>query len=267
VQVGFGAAGLGAPGLALSAVLADVLAGLNLLRLTRHDVRAFIAEAQWERLKQLAVEYRDFPAYSATQNLLNALSSGLPVLLLTHYFGIAVAGAYAFGLRLIEAPMSLVMGALRQVLFQRAGEMQHQGLPLSPLFLKSTAGLFGLGAAPALLLAWSAPRLFGLVFGAQWSPAGEFARYLVVWLLFVFCNLPSVLFARLIRIQRAVFVFNLVLLAARASALIAGGMYLTAMQTVVLFSAVGAVMNVVLIILVGQTLLRREGDTLSPEAA
>ena len=164
--------------------------------------------------------------YSATQNLLNALSSGLPLLLLTHYFGITVAGAYAFGIRLIEAPMSLVMSALRQVLFQRAGEMRHHGRPLIQLFLKSTAVLFGLGVGPALLLAFSAPALFAWVFGAQWRTAGESARYLVVWLLFVFCNLPSVLFARLVRLQREVLVFNIVLLIARVSALMIGGTYL-----------------------------------------
>ena len=198
--------------------------------------------------------------YSATQNLLNSLSSGLPVLLLTHYFGIAAAGAYAFGDRLIEAPMSLVMSALRQVLFQRAGELQHDGRALSPLFFKSTASLLGLGVVPALLLAIWAPGLFAWVFGDQWRAAGEFARYLVVWLLFVFCNLPAVLFARLIRIQRALFVFNAVLLAVRASSLIVGGLYLTALQSIALFAVVGGVMNLALIMLVGLTLLRREAS-------
>ena len=266
LQVGFGFARVGAPGLVLSTVIAELLAGVNLLRLTRRDLRAFMADARWRRLKELAIEYRDFPTYSATQNLLNALSSGLPVLLLTHYFGIAVAGTYAFGIRLIEAPMSLVMSALRQVLFQRAGEMQHQGRRLSPLFLKTTAGLFGLGLAPALLLAIWAPELFAWVFGAQWRAAGEFARYLVVWLLFVFCNLPSVLFARIIRIQRAVFVFNVVLLVARALALVVGGLTLTSLQTVALFSVVGGVMNLALIVLVGRTLMKREGHSVALEA-
>ena len=265
LQVCFGFAHTGAPGLVISSVFAELLAGLSLAVVSRGDVRAILIRARWGHLKRLATEYRDFPLYSATQNLLNALSSGLPVLLLTHYFGIAVAGAYAFGIRLIEAPMSLVMSALRQVLFQRAGEMQHHGRPLSPLFLKSTAGLFGLGVGPALLLAFSAPALFAWVFGAQWRGAGEFARYLVVWLLFVFCNLPSVLFARLVRIQREVFLFNVVLLIARVSALMVGGTYLTALQTVGLFSVVGGVMNLALIVLVGRALLKREGYSLAME--
>ncbi len=126
--------------------------------------------------------------------------------------------------------------------------------------------LFGLGVGPALLLAFSAPALFAWVFGAQWRTAGEFARYLVVWLLFVFCNLPSVLFARLVRLQREVLVFNIVLLIARVSALMIGGTYLTALQTVALFSGVGGVMNLALIVLVGRMLVKREGEPSATEA-
>lgn len=260
LQIGFGFAQAGAPGLVLSSVLADVAASLNLVRLTRADLAGFLAGVRWQRLKRLAVEYGDFPLYSATQNLLNALSTGLPVLLLTHFFGIAVAGAYAFGMRLINAPMSLIFTALRQVLFQKAGEMQHQERKLSPLFLKSTLGLFGLGLLPAIVLWFWSPQLFAWVFGRQWRTAGEFARYLVFWLLFAFCNLPAVLFARLIRIQRTLFFFNSILLAVRVLALVAGGLYLTALQSIALFSLVGGVMNLALILLVGHAVLKREGQ-------
>jgi O-antigen/teichoic acid export membrane protein len=181
------------------------------------------------------------------------------VLLLTRFFGIAVAGSYAFGGRLLTAPMSLVLSALRQVLFQKAAEMQHQGRTLTPLFLKSTVGLFGLGLLPAVVLgAWS-PQLFAWVFGSQWHTAGEYARYLVLWLLFVFCNLPAVLFARLIRIQRALFFYNAGVLAARTTVLVVGGLYLTALQTIALFSLAGAAMNIALILIVGRALLKREG--------
>jgi O-antigen/teichoic acid export membrane protein len=259
LQVAFGIAQSGPPGLVASSVLADVLASLNLLRLTLTDLRGFIGGARWNRLKQLAADYRDFPAYSATQNLLNALSAGLPVLLLTHYFGIAAAGAYAFGMRLIYSPMSLIAGALKQVLFQKAGEMEHHERKLSPLFIRTTGGLFGLGLLPAIVISIWSPQLFTWTFGARWQTAGEFARYLVFWLLFVFCNIPAVLFARLIRIQRTLFLYNSVVLAARVVALVIGGMYLTALQSIALFSVLGAALNLLLIGAVGRALLKREG--------
>jgi len=259
LQVGLGMLKTGAAGLALSSVLADSLASLNLLRVVWAELRGFMATAGWQRLKALAWEYRDFPAYSATQNLLNAVSTGLPVVLLTHYYGIAVAGAYAFGVRLLGAPISLITSALRQVLFQKAGETQHQDRPLTPLFLKTTIGLFVLGGLPTVCLALWSPALFAWLFGRQWHAAGEFARYLILWLLFVFCNQPAVLIARLIRIQRTVFFYNVVVLMARVLTLVVGGLYLAAADCILVFSLVGAALNMALIVLVGRALLKREG--------
>ena len=100
---------------------------------------------------------------------------------------------------------------------------------------------------------------------AEWLEAGEFARSLTLWLLFMFCNLPSVLFARIIRIQGKMFVFDLTVLAGRAAALIVGGIYLSATHTILLFSVFGAVMNVFYIVTVGRALYRLEGSPIGAE--
>jgi lipopolysaccharide exporter len=260
-QVGFGLAKGGAAGLVISSVLADMLASLNLVRVLLSDLKTFRLDIRWGRMRQLANEYRDFPMYSASQNVINALSSGMPVLLLTHFYDIAVAGAYAFGASILVLPMGLILRSLRQVLFQKAGETQHEGGSLARLYVKTTAGLFALALLPSLVLVIWAPQLFTWIFGSQWLTAGEFATSLIIWLMFYFCNLPAVLFAKIIRIQRTIFFYDLVLLGARASALILGGLYLRAWQTIALFSLVGAVMNLFLILLVGHAVLRAEGHT------
>lgn len=259
LQLGFGALKVGAPGLIVSSVLADVLASLNLFRVVQRDLQTLRSSLHWERVKELAKEYRDFPKYSASQNVINALSSGLPVLLLTHYYGIAVGGAYAFGMRILNVPMAFVLRALRQVLLQKASETLHHGQPLSPLYVKAALGLFAMAAVPAsVLIIWS-PPIFTWIFGAEWHVAGEFARWLVLWMVFAFCNLPAVLFSRLIRVQRMVLIYDLDLLAIRTIALVLGGLYLTADQTILVFSLVGAVMNFVLILLVGYAVTKHAG--------
>jgi hypothetical protein len=85
---------------------------------------------------------------------------------------------------------------------------------------------------------------------------------LVIWLVVVFCNLPADLFARIIRIQRFVFFYDLALLAVRTLALVLGGLYLSALQTVMVFALVGAAMNAFLILKVGQTVMKKEGRTI-----
>jgi len=128
------------------------------------------------------------------------------------------------------------------------------------LYLKITAGLFAMGLLPTLILMIWAPQIFAWTFGLQWHTAGEYARWLVFWMMFVFCNVPAVLFARIIRIQRTVFFYNIVLLAGRVTVLVIGGLYLTALQSIALFSVLGAMMNVVLILLVGYHVMKREGE-------
>lgn len=259
LQIGFGFRKGGAPGLIISSVLANILASINLIRVVLPDLKAMHPTIRWNRIKELAYEYRDFPAWSASMSYINALSMGLPVLLLSRYYGIAVAGAYAFGLRIIQAPTGFITNALRQVLYQRACETQHEGGQLLPLYIKTTAGLLAVSVLPSLVILLWAPQIFAFVFGAKWQMAGEFARSLVLWLISMFCGLPSGLFARAMRLQRQSFFFNLSILVARAIALTVGGMYLSPAKTIFAFSVVGAVVNVIFIIFVARRLVRKEG--------
>lgn len=261
LQIGFGFMNSGPFGLIVSSLMADVIASINLLRAFLSDLKNGKYRVNASKLKKMAFEYRDFPFYSASGNMINALSMGLPVLLLSGYFGIAVAGAYAFADKILSAPMGLILQALRQVLFQKAAEADHQGGSLLTLYVKVTLGLFALAVAPSLVLMIWAPSIFSFVFGEKWIMAGQFAGSLVIWLTFMFCNLPSVLFARILRLQRQLFIYGIIMLAARALSLILGGMYLTETQTVFCFSVVGAIMNTNYIVMVGRALMRKEGAT------
>jgi lipopolysaccharide exporter len=258
-SIGFGLLKLGAPGLIIGDILGNVAASFNLVKVLLPDLPALRKQARRGTMKRLAKEYRDFPTYSASQNVINAVSGGLPVLLLTRFFGLPIAGAYAFAITVLTFPMGFILSSLRQVLFQKAGESQHQGRSLAALYVKVTSTLFAMALLPtAIILIWG-PQLFAWVFGSQWYTAGELSRGLMIWMAVVFCNLPAVLFGRIIRIQRFVFLYDLGLLAARTTALILGGLFLSAYQTVMLYAIVGAVMNAFLIFAVGRAIMKKEG--------
>jgi lipopolysaccharide exporter len=263
-QVGAGVLGLGSVGLVISAVLADVVATVNLAVTTIRDWRRLKHHVSWPHMRALATEYRDFPIYNASMNCINALSLGLPALLLTQSYGLAVTGAYAFAMRILSTPMSFVLTALRQVLLQKATEDHNQGRVLYPLYLKASCGLFAVAVLPSALIFIFAPRLFAWLFGQQWALAGEFSQSLILWLLMMFCNVPATLFARIIRIQRQMFFYDIALLIARTGSLFFGGLYVSASTTVLLYSSVGAVMNVIFIVIVGRKIQRQEraGETL-----
>ena len=255
----FGIFKTGALGLIISNIIANIMASINLVLLVIPDLHLLKDSITLKRIKMLAKEYIDFPLYSASQNFINAISSGLPVLLLSKYYGLAVAGAYAFGVSILQAPMNLILTALRQVLFQKACEFQHQGRSISSLYIKTVLILFAMAIIPSLIMIIWAPQIFSFIFGTKWYQAGILARILIIWLAIAFCNLPAVLFARIIRIQRFVFFYDLILLAARTLTLVLGGIYLKVTHTVAAFSVLGSVMNIFLIYYVGHTVMKKEG--------
>ena len=259
-QVGLGFWVGGPLVLIFGVIFGEILASLNLARVVFRDLWQSRREIRWDRIGELAKNYKDFPLYGGPKDVMNALSMGLPVLLLTHFYGIAIAGAYAFGVRILQTPMGFVTRALRQVLFQKLSEAHNDGDRLFPLYMKVTSGLFALIVIPMLLMLLWAPQIFTWVFGSQWHTAGEFARWLMLWLMLIFCNLPSILFARIIRIQGKMLLFEIVLLTSRALALAIGGMYMPALKTVMLYSLVGVIMNICLMVVVGYSVMRKDGN-------
>lgn len=248
----------GSFGLIISNIFANMLSSINLVLTVIPDMKSMRSSIKLEKMKTLAKEYIDFPLYSASQNFINAISSGLPVLLITRFYGLSSAGAYAFAMSILHAPMGLVLTALRQVLFQKACESQHEGKGLSLLYFRSIILLFAIAFIPSIILLVWAPQFFTFIFGARWQLAGILARSLIIWLLFVFCNLPAVIFSRIIRIQRFVFFYDIILLIIRSATLVLGGLYLRLTHTVMFFSIVGAVMNLILIYYVGNKIAKKE---------
>jgi lipopolysaccharide exporter len=147
----------------------------------------------------------------------------------------------------LQLPMKFVSISFSQVFFQKASEVCNTGGNVHALFRKMTLGLAALASIPTVLALLFAPPVFAWVLGAEWRTAGEYARWLVLWLAVMFTNLPANLCAQIYRKQRVLFCMDFALLACRAGSLVVGGLLMSAGQTILLFSVVGVVFNVVFI--------------------
>jgi O-antigen/teichoic acid export membrane protein len=254
-QVAGGAAHFGGAGLIGAAVLADASIAAFLGRATlAQSGRVILASARWPLIRAKAREFREFALYGTPQNVMNALSQGLPVMALAHFYGVAIAGYYAFGMRLLQVPMNFFLTSIRQVLFQKLSHIRANGGDLYFPFLKSTGGLFAISFLPGCLGFILAPALFAWIFGERWREAGEFGRWLILWLIPAFCNVPSTLSLRIVRLQRDFFLYDAALLTARAAVLILGGHWFSSLNTVIALSVVGALFNSGLILFTGARL-------------
>ena len=189
----------------------------------------------WTDMREAFVRYRRFPLFSTWSGLANTVGLQAPVLLFAALYGPAVVGAYALAQRVLQVPASVIGSAVGQVFFGAATTAHRDGR-LNFLVLQIFSKLTDLGLPIALVTMLVGPRLFSLVFGPAWQQAGEFAQLLAPWLLLVFIGSPlTKLFPTLER-QSQGLVFQIVLLLARAAAILIGSSFFTLAITVGLFS-------------------------------
>jgi len=199
--------------------------------------------------KTLARKYYDFPLYRAPQILINAASSSLPVLMLASFMGPASAGFYTIARSVLAMPMQLIGGSVVAVFYPRFNEAAQDGEDLVRLLLKATGALALSGFVPFAVVIAFGPWLFALVFGAEWATAGEYGRWLSLWLYFGFLNRPSVAAIATLSLQGFFLVYELVSIMLRAIMLYVGFIVVNSdIVAVALFSLIGVTLNIALII-------------------
>lgn len=156
-----------------------------------------------------AREYRDFALYRTPQAVLNAFALGLPVMLLGALFDMKQAGFYALARMALGAPTTLIGQSVSTVIYPRIAQAKNRGENVARLIFLGSLGLVGVAAVPFLAVILFGPQLFGLVFGAEWVDAGEFSRWMGMWMLIMLIARPSVAAIPVLGIQRFYLMYEL----------------------------------------------------------
>jgi O-antigen/teichoic acid export membrane protein len=199
----------------------------------------------------LAKRYRDFPIYRTPQRFLNTAAQNLPVLLLASLFGPSAVAFYTLGKKVLVLPSMLIGDALSRVYYPHITELARHKRNLTRSLLKATGSLMMLGIIPFGVVIAFGPFLFGLVFGTEWVKAGEYARWLALWMYFMFLNRAVVAAIPVLSIQAFFLVYEVTSVIMRAGAISIGFfVYSDDIVAIAMFSVAGVIMNIVLIIYV-----------------
>lgn len=202
-------------------------------------------------IKKLVRKYYDFPLYRAPQVFINAISKSLPVLLLASFFSPVSAGFYTLGTSVLGMPSLLIGKSVGDVFYPRINEAAHNDEKITRLIVKATLALALAGCAPYLLVMLFGPWLFTFVFGAAWGPAGEYARWISLWMFFMLLNNPSIKALPILSAQGFHLIFTIGSIILRVGALALGYyVFKSDLVSVALFGSLGALINVTLIILI-----------------
>lgn len=124
----------------------------------------------------VASKYRSFPLYRAPQVFINNASAGVPIFVLSYFFGQDVVGFYVLSRMVTDAPAGLVAKSAGDVFYAKFST-QPRVQDLFKRIAISTVGLVLLGLLPLTVVFWKGPALFSLIFGAEWWTAGELAKW------------------------------------------------------------------------------------------
>lgn len=261
-QVPAGYVQLGPGGLIGGQVAGEMLATVTLgAQILREDWRSIRGALSLSTLRAAARRYRKFPLYTAPQDLVNSVSQNVPSFLLVFFFDPAAVGFYWFTWRLLKAPSRLVKEAVRKVFYQRISDKHNAGDPLLPDFWRTTAGLLALALVPVLVIGLAGPPLFEFVFGDEWTRAGHYAQWLVLWWFFGFANVPAMMLIHTFGLQHLLFGYEVGQAVARVGAIALGAYLGDDLTAIMLFALVGAVFNGVLIVFMFWYVRRRSEES------
>lgn len=247
-QIGMGLQQLQQAGLVLGKVLGDFL-GMIFLLWQRQKLRSSIlAGVSPRRMVVMARRYSNFPIYNTPHALTTSISNNFPVLLFNSWFSEAIAGFYAMAHKALYSPVQVIGQAAYQVFSQRISEKYGNQDKLIP-FVKSTLLLLAaIGILPFLLLFWVSPPLFSWFLGPGWEMTGYFVRILTPFVFLVFIVTPLNFIPLLLGRQKKAFLIDVTFMLSRLMALVAGIYQDNIWLALSLYSAVGVLFSIYLLI-------------------
>ena len=192
-------------------------------------------------IQKAALDNKDFAIYRLPQSMLNAAAVGLPVILLTNYYGSSAAGYYSLTTLILGAPVLLLGQSVGEVFYPKiTNAIRQQASNSLQLVIKATLALGGVAIIPFGTVILFGPDLFAFAFGEQWKTAGEYAQWIAPWLACVLATRGILAAFPILNLQSYLLVQEVFSIILRSLALIVGLKYYQSdLIAIALFSVVG----------------------------
>jgi len=158
----------------VSAGVGSLLAGFGAARLCWIPSLRQKPENKRPKLTAMWRENRRFAATAGSSAFINSLTTVLPVLLITFFYGTAAAGELAIAIRILVVPLGVIGSAVGSAAVGEVGHLLRRGDRTAPRVVRSgmrdllAFGLIPCGLAAALSV-WAIP----FILGTAWGEAGQ----------------------------------------------------------------------------------------------
>lgn len=172
--VGAGLLGMVPLGLLLSTAIGRIVTFFGMVR--KFTKGSPVGPALGE-LKRTCHDYRRFPLVNTWSRLANAIGLHFPIVLIVGLYGGFDAGMFALTMRVLAAPVGMVVDAASQwfegMFAARIRDGDYRQGHVIKTFVRR---MFVIGLAPTVVIVALGPSIFELVFGPDWRAAGVYAQ-------------------------------------------------------------------------------------------
>ncbi len=177
----------------ITGVIVGALMGVVALwRLKGNESGRSLLALDARNIKEVALQYKRFPIFTALPMTLESLSSDLPVILFAIFFDAQVAGFFALGTRVLSVPASLLAETLERVFMGEASVRIRESLAaVRRLQVRMVLGMTAICLPFVLVLVLTGPALFGWLFGPEWRESGVYVQLMAPMYLFLVVASPT----------------------------------------------------------------------------
>jgi len=163
-------------------VLSNVLVtGVLLISFIRRDFWEMLRSVSLKGIVSVAKEFKRYPLYEYWGFAANAVSVGVPIFLITRYWGQEATGLYAKANNILAMMLSFAGSSVNQVLHKEAADIVNRGESPATLLMQTSAGVSRYMIFPSVFLILLAPEFFGVLLGSRWHISGVFTQYMTIW--------------------------------------------------------------------------------------
>ena len=248
---------LGFSMLSFSKVIIDIISLIPLFFTYFSKSSIQLKDFLYFKLKKIAKIYRNFPLYNFPSALINIISQNLPLLFISTFYSIELAGFFSLATRVLRLPVELISNSVRKVYYNEASNLQENKLEMFSLYKKVTGILFIIFIPIFLIIFFAGEEIFSIILGNEWSKSGQISRLLILWFLMLFINAPSIVSFNILGKQKVLFYFEIISLLTRFLALYSGYYFYNSFEySLLLFTGGSVIINLLIIIYIYNQLRR-----------
>lgn len=174
-----------------------------------YDIRKYFSKIRFQKECLAIWYYQKFVWYRLPSQLLLAMCTQSPVIMMASLFDATTVGQFALAKMILMIPTSLIGQAISKAYYAEVAAIgKSDYTKIKRITLSVQNKLFLLGTGPIIFLAIFAPWLFKTFFGEEWVVAGEFARILSPYILLVIISTPIVQVINVVGSQAIFLIIN-----------------------------------------------------------